>query len=253
MEKITELTFENIGDEHICCAISDKKSQNGVVCKKKWLMERMKEGLKFRKFAVRGKSFIEYLPAEYSWDVVKADGYMYVNCFWVAGKYAGHGWGKLLLEECEKDSKDMNGIIAISSLRKKPFLSDPDFLRKHGFEVCDEYPPYFTLMVKKFKDVPNPKFNIDNVNSVKPLRRGITVFYTKQCPFTDYYVDLMGRLSREENVNFESVEFDSREIAQKSPSPKTTFALYLNGEFVNHELMSENKFRKFLEDIRKGF
>jgi len=250
MEKIMELNLKNIEEEHICCAISDKKSQNGVKCKKNWLSARMEEGLKFKKFDVRGKTFIEYLPADYAWDVVDADGYMYINCFWVAGKYAGQGWGKALLEECEKDSKDMNGIVVIASHKKKPFLSDPKFLRKHGFEICDEFPPYFTLMVKKLREAPTPKFCVDEKNSIKPLTKGITIFYTEQCPFTDYYVNLMGKLSIEKNVNFKSVKFDSREMAHRSPLPKTTFSLYLNGEFINHELMSENKFKKFLDEIK---
>ncbi len=38
MDFIT-LTSNNIEDEHICCAISDKKSIKGYKAKKKWLAE----------------------------------------------------------------------------------------------------------------------------------------------------------------------------------------------------------------------
>ena len=82
MDKVI-LTPENIGREHICCAMSDKKSADGVEAKKEWLTCRMKEGLKFIKLDIRGKVFIEYLPAEYAWVPVEADGYTFINCLWV--------------------------------------------------------------------------------------------------------------------------------------------------------------------------
>ena len=60
MEKhFVNLTIENIEKEHLCCAISDKKHQKGVVAKKNWLKERMEEGHIFRKLDEKGKVFIE--------------------------------------------------------------------------------------------------------------------------------------------------------------------------------------------------
>ena len=55
MDKVI-LTRENIGQEHICCAMSDKKSAEGVEAKKGWLACRMEEGLQFVKLNVRGKA-----------------------------------------------------------------------------------------------------------------------------------------------------------------------------------------------------
>ncbi len=84
-----KLTLENLDSEHICCAISDKKGENCVSSKKAWLRDRMEEGLVFLKLDVRGKVFIEYIPAERAWCPIDADGYMFINCFWVSGKYKG--------------------------------------------------------------------------------------------------------------------------------------------------------------------
>ena len=53
MDKVI-LTRENIGQEHICCAMSDKKSAEGVEAKKGWLACRIEEGLQFE---CPGKSF----------------------------------------------------------------------------------------------------------------------------------------------------------------------------------------------------
>ena len=115
MEIIT-ITKENLEEEHICCAISNNKDCQ-VQSKKKWIEERMEEGLVFKKGNVRGKCFIEYIPAENAWAPIEADGYMYIDCLWVSGQYKGQGNSNLLLEECIKDSKEKNakGLVILSA------------------------------------------------------------------------------------------------------------------------------------------
>ena len=78
------VTEENVDKEHICCAIANDKDVQ-VVSKKAWLKERFQEGLVFLKGDIRGKCFIEYIPAENAWVPIKADNYMHINCFWVSG------------------------------------------------------------------------------------------------------------------------------------------------------------------------
>ena len=72
---IISVTKDNIEREHICCAISNNKDCQ-VAAKKAWLSERFADGLVFKKCDVRGKCFIEYVPAENAWLPIKADGYM---------------------------------------------------------------------------------------------------------------------------------------------------------------------------------
>ena len=67
MNKYLNLTLENIDDEHICCAIGDKKHQVGVEKKKEWIKNKLKDGHVFRKLDDRGKIFIEYEPIETAW------------------------------------------------------------------------------------------------------------------------------------------------------------------------------------------
>ena len=95
------ITKENIDKEHICCAMSGKQS----LAKKDWLKHRFDEGLVFYRSEERGKCFIEYIPAENAWVPIKADGYLYINCLWVAGSMKGHGYSKELLSECIKDAE----------------------------------------------------------------------------------------------------------------------------------------------------
>ena len=67
--ELVKLTHENIDKEHICCAISNNKDIQ-VMSKKNWLKDRLDEGLVFLKGNVRGKCFIEYIPAEYAYKPV---------------------------------------------------------------------------------------------------------------------------------------------------------------------------------------
>jgi len=77
--EIVTLNEDNIETEHICCGFSDKKSAEGYRLKKEWLSSRFAEGFTFKKFNVRGKAFIEYVPAEYAWRPIEAPGYMCIQ------------------------------------------------------------------------------------------------------------------------------------------------------------------------------
>ena len=122
------VTKENIEKEHICCAISSNKDIQ-VISKKNWLKERFDDGLVFLKSIERGKCFIEYIPAENAWNPIMAEGYMYIDCLWVAGSFKGNGYSTDLLNACIEDSKakGKKGICILSAAKKKPFLADPKF------------------------------------------------------------------------------------------------------------------------------
>ena len=99
-------------------------------CEKEWLKQRFNEGLVFYRSEERGKCFIEYIPAENAWVPIDADGWIYINCLWVAGSLKGHGHSGNLLSECIRDAKEQGrkGICILSAEgRKREFLADPSF------------------------------------------------------------------------------------------------------------------------------
>ena len=135
-----QITEENLEKEHICCAIANNKDPQ-VMAKKEWMYERLKEGLVFLKGDIRGKCFIEYIPAEYAWVPILAEGYMHINCFWVSGSCKGHGYANDLLERCIADAKRKGkiGLTVITSEKKKSFLSDPKYLAYKGFRRAEPW------------------------------------------------------------------------------------------------------------------
>ena len=120
-----QVTNENIENEHICCAISNNKEIQ-VSSKKAWLKECFDDGLVFLKSVERGKCFIEYIPAENAWNPIIADGYMYINCLWVAGSFKGNGYSTDLLNACIEDSraKGKTGLCILSSAKKKTLTAE---------------------------------------------------------------------------------------------------------------------------------
>ena len=156
----------------------------------------------FLKSVERGKCFIEYIPAENAWNPIDADGYMYVDCLWVAGSFKGHGYSNELLDMCIKDSKEKGkrGLCILCANKKKPFLSDPKFLKYKGFMPCDVADNGIELWYLPFDGVSDkPKFK-DCAKHVSINELGYVLYYTSQCPFNAKYVPMLVDIAKEHNV-----------------------------------------------------
>ena len=239
------ITKDNLEKEHICCAISNNRDLQ-VASKKAWLADRLDEGLVFLKSTERGKCFIEYLPAEYAWNPIIADGYMYVDCLWVSGSFKGHGYSNDLLAACMEDSREKGrkGLCILSSAKKKPFLADPKYLRYKGFVVCDEADNGIQLWALPFSpDAELPRFR-DCARHPRAEGPGYVLYYTSQCPFNAKYVPIVERTAREHGIPFRAIQLEDRETAQNAPTPITTYALFYNGQYLTNEQMNDTKFLK---------
>ncbi len=246
--KILKLTDKNLEDEHICCAISDKKCRDGYAKKKDWLRSEFKNGYSFQKFDVRGKVFIEYAPIESSWLPLKGSNFMVINCFWVSGQFKGKGYGKKLLQQCMKDAKELDGIVAISSDKKRPFMSDPKFLQHHGFEIIDDAPPFFKLWGMKSKPSASyPEIMKSAKKGVCPNKKGITAYYSNTCPFTDYYTNqLLRNYAQTRNIPLQINHLKTKEDGKKMPIPWVINSVFYQGELVTLEMKVERHLDKLI-------
>jgi len=252
MQRVEFITvnIKNINTEDICCANSDTKGDNCVASKKTWLKERFNDGMIFKKLNARGKVFIEYIPAENAWCPIIANEYMFIDCFWVSGSFKGKGYATGLLNECINDSKEQGkkGIVALSSKKKMPFLSDPQFLKYKDFQVGDSCDPYYELLYLPFdKAAEVPKFR-DCVRQETINEKGMVLFYSNHCPYNAKYVPLLEKISQERGVIFSVHKIESKEQAQSAPAPFTTYSLFLDGKFLTNEMFSDKKFIKLLEE-----
>lgn len=242
------VTNENIDEEHICCAISNNKDIQ-VISKKEWMKKCFDDGLVFLKSAERGKCFIEYIPAEHAWVPIVADNYMYINCFWVAGSFKGHGYSNDLLTACIEDSrmKKKVGLCILSAAKKKPFLADPKHLAYKGFKVADESEAGIQLWYLPFgQNTPMPQFK-ECAKYPHIEEDGYVLYYTNQCPFNGKYVPILEQVAMDNNISFKPICIETKEQAQSVPSPCTTYALFYNGSFLTNEQFNDKRFIKLLE------
>lgn len=242
------VTKENIDKEHICCAISSNKDVQ-VISKKDWLRDSFDDGLVFLKSVERGKCFIEYIPAENAWNPIDAKDYMYIDCLWVAGSFKGHGYSSELLEQCINDSKEKGkkGLCILCASKKKPFLSDPKFLKHKGFMPCDEADNGVELWYLPFDDVNDkPRFK-ECAKHVSINEKGYVLYYTSQCPFNAKYVPMLEDIAKEHNIPFKVIHITSKQEAQSVPTPITTYALFYDGEYLTNEQMNVNKFLRLIK------
>lgn len=241
--KFVKLTPGNLETEHICCAIASRRDPQAA-SKKEWLRGRLDEGLVFLKSEERGKCLIEYLPAEAAWVPVEAGNYMHINCFWVSGSLKGHGYANDLLAACIRDSREKGrcGVTVISSPQKQPYLSDPKYLAYKGFQVADTAEPFFTLLYLPFlPDAPVPRF-LPQVRSPRIDEPGFVLYYTHGCPFTAKYVPLIEEAAKEAGIPFKSHLIENCAAAKRAPAAWTNYALFYDGAFVTHEILSVKKF-----------
>jgi N-acetylglutamate synthase-like GNAT family acetyltransferase len=246
--KHLKLTEKNIEDQHICCAISDMKCKEGYQKKKDWLKSEFKNAYIFQKIDVRGKVFIEYVPIESSWLPLKGSNFMVINCFWVSGQFKGKSNGKKLLQECMSDAREMDGIVAISSDKKRPFMTDPRFLKHNGFEIIDEAPPFFKLWgLKTNENATYPIIMKSAKSGVCPDNNGITAYYSNTCPFTDYYVNqLLKEYANNRNIPLTVNHIKSKQEGHEMPIPWVINSIFYKGELITLEMKAERHLDKII-------
>ena len=243
-----KVTMDNIDQQHICCAISNNNDIQ-VASKKNWLKQRFDDGLVFLKSVDRGKCFIEYIPAENAFIPIEADGYMYINCLWVAGSFKGHGYSNDLLNYCIQDSKNRGkkGLCILSSEKKRPFLADPKYLKYKGFILADETEYNIQLYYLPFDKNSLPvKFkNCCKHPDISDM--GYVLYYSHQCPFNAKYVPIITEIANERNIPFKAILIDDKIQAQNAPTAITTYSLFYNGEFLTNQQFNDKSFLKLIE------
>jgi len=257
MEEIIQLTSENIEKEHICCAISDKKCKQSYQAKKDWLRKEFENGYVFRRIDARAKVFIEYGPAEKAWLPINAPNYLQINCFWVSGKYKGNGYAKTLLQYAIDDavSQEKNGLVTVVGTKKFHFMSDTKWLLRQGFEECEKLSSGFSLLVKKINtEADNPVFKESVKSGECEIKKGIVVYYSNRCPFSEYHVtNSLTETAKNRNLPLKIIKIESMREAQSAPSPATIFSLFYNGKFITTDISicMDSRFDKVMEKALK--
>ncbi|WP_218240783.1 hypothetical protein, partial [Pseudomonas sp. 2822-17] len=94
-------------------------------------------------------------PIESSSRVVYGENYLVIHCLWV--HVTGKGHASKLINRCIEDARaqNKNGVIVITN-PETSWTPSKDIFIKHDFELIDQAPYGFELLVHKFAEAADP-------------------------------------------------------------------------------------------------
>ena len=252
MENVIHTIDASNVDRYGFFCYKSKPKTTGYRQKREWLKGCLDEGLRLKIIyeGTRSAGFIEYAPGESTWRVVQAAGYMVIHCMWVVGSSKGKGYGERLLEQVvgEAQSKGMYGLAAVSSDRT--WLTKKSFFTHYGFEVVDQAPPAFELLVKRFGQGVMPSFPQDWESRLKRIPNGLVVYHSGQCPYHAMFVSSLENAASQMGIPIQMVELKtSREARALSPSAYGVFGVVYDGVLLSSRPMGGKTLRQMLERI----
>ncbi|MFZ0389983.1 MAG: GNAT family N-acetyltransferase, partial [Calditrichia bacterium] len=245
---IHTIDADNVDEMGFFCV--NNRRHPGYISKRAWLQNRFKEGLRIKQVrAGNGKpaGFLEYIPGEYSWRVVKAEGYLVIHCLWVSSaKFGIKGMASALLQECIEDARLQNryGVAVVSS--SGPWMASKEIFLQNGFIQADEAPSGFQLLVYRSGRGPLPAFPTswqERMNAFK----GLTLLFTGQCPYIGKAIAELPPVAERFGTELSLVSIGSAaEARAKMASPYGMFNLIYNGRLLADHPISATRFRNIL-------
>ncbi len=246
--KLLTLTASDLGKVQMLCGHSPTY-RRGYVAKMEWLQARLREGMRYTLLQVGGCNggMIEYIPGEYAWRGVEADGYLVIHCLWVVGRNRGHGYGRLLLQACLDDAAGKKGVAVVVS--KTHWLPTPKIFLKNGFKLADHADPSFDLLVKPFEPgAPLPHFK-QNARAIPP---GLTLYHSDQCPYTQNGMTIATQVGKQLKIPVNIIRMDTVRVAQESPCIYGTLGWFFNGELLTYRPLGTQRLLELLESKLAG-
>jgi hypothetical protein len=148
------------------------------------------------------------------------------------------------LEESLKDAKKENMHGVAVATRKGTWMAGKELFLKNEFELIDEAPPDFELLVKKFtKNVPLPKFKGDWEKRLSKYGKGLTIIRSDQCPYIAKSVKEISETAQMKyGIKAKIIELKNCKDAQNAPSAFAIFGIVYNGKLLADHPISNKRF-----------
>jgi len=255
--EIIDTNLDNVLKYGVCGYKNIK--HEGLRRKVEWLKDRFSEGMKIKTLYSDEdgtQGMIEYLPGEYCWRPVEANGYMFIHCIFVGFKsdYKGKGYGSLLVDECLADARreNMRGVAVVT--REGPFMAGQELFLKKGFEVVGKAPPDFELLARKFsQNAPKLRFKGDWEQKRSQYSEGLTIFRSDQCPYLAKCVpEISETAEKVYGIKPKVIELRSWQDAQDSPCAFGVFCIVYNGKIIAEHPISSKRFGNIMKKELEG-
>lgn len=134
-------------------------------------------------------------------------------------------------------------------------MSDTKWLLKQSFKTVDQTPDGFSLLVKDLSEyTTSPKFKDCAKNSTPAKDKGIVVYYSNRCPFSEFHAKhSLLETAQKRNIPVEIIKLSTMEQAQNSPTPATIFSLFLDGKFITTDISvcMDSRYNKIIAKVKK--
>jgi len=247
--EIVTVDATNVEKHGFFCYRSKPKTP-GYRQKLDWLRQRFAEGLSIKIVTENGRQvgFVEVTPGEYAWRAVRAANYMVIHCLWVVGQAKDKGYGSRLLDACLEDAQrtGRHGVAMVTS--HGYWLAGSKLFLKSGFEVVDQAPPSFELLVKRFDAAPLPAFPADWDARLARYGSGLTVVYADQCPFIDNAIQIVAETAAARGLETRLVKLESsQQVRDTAPSAYGIFGVVYNGKLLMYHYNTLKDMAKILD------
>jgi hypothetical protein len=248
---IPEAHLEKVGPENLAdCGIGclSDPAHVGFRPKVEWLERRFEEGLRFLLFrdqAGKPLAFLEYVPGEFAWRPVHAEGWIFIHCLWVysRGMKIG-GLGSRLIRACVQEAKEAGATGVAAMVSDGPWMVGRRVFLLNGFqEIAEE--DGFQLLIYRLREGPEPRFR--RICESLSKYEGLHVVYSAQCPMLPKSVSDMSNLAAEHGIELKVTVLNSAYEAQRAPSYYGVFNLIWNGRLLSDHYVSGGRFRNLLK------
>ncbi len=254
---MSNVTLVRVGPENLSeCGIGCIRSRDnpGYGRKVKWLRERFAEGLRFLLFhddREKPLAFLEYVPGEFAWRPVNAQGWLFVHCLWVfaAGQQIG-GLGGRLIRACVEEAERAGSTGVAAMVSDGTWMAGKEIFLNNGFTKTAER-GRFELVVNRLRDGAEPHFRDIDGSSAK--YQGLHIVYSDQCPMLFKSVNDLSQMAAEYGLNLRVTLLKSAHEAQNAPSYYGAFSLLWNDRLLSDHYVSKGRFRNILrKEILSG-
>ena len=247
------IDYRNFKKEHLCCVLRDRNGEGRIAAKRAWLENVFEDGLVLRKGDVKGKVFMEYIPAEDAWCPVDAPGYMFIHCYRVDPKYQGQGFDTALWREVTAECriKHKKGFCVLVGAADMPYLNKKADFEGRGFRLAAKVAPYFELWYLPLGDDAGVPSFLAEMDEAEVGGDGFVLYYSHQCPHTAKAVPLLEAKGRELGAELKVIRLADQKEARAIPCPYTAFALFYDKKFVTHEILTPSQFQKIMAKLKK--
>ncbi len=249
-QRKTQATLEKVGPENLSdCGIGciTNPKHEGYGPKVEWLQRRFAEGLRFLLFRdERGKplAFLEYVPGEYAWRSVDAEGWLFVHCLWVYPKgQAVGGLGSRLIQACVEEARQAGARGVAAMVSEGPWMAGKQVFLKNGFVQIAES-DRFQLVIHRLRKGRAPRFR--DIRTKRAKHRGLHIVYSAQCPYLPKTVNDLAAMAAEHSLKVKVTVLKSAREAQDAPSCYGVFNLLWNGRLLSDHYVSRGRFSNIL-------